>query len=54
VYDSAIAVPYDLPAGKYQLRVALVCPETGVPKVQLAQEGRQADGWYALGEISVE
>jgi len=54
VYDSAIAVPYDLPAGKYQLCVALVCPETGVPKVRLAQEGRQADGWYALGEISVE
>jgi hypothetical protein len=53
VYDDGIAVPYDIPAGAYNLRVGLLCPQSGQPKIQLAQEGRTADGWYELGQVQI-
>ncbi|HZT30589.1 MAG TPA: DUF4832 domain-containing protein [Bryobacteraceae bacterium] len=54
VYDGSLYVPDTLPPGSYRLRVALLDPRTGQPAVQLAIEGRQADGWYDLGTIQVE
>jgi hypothetical protein len=36
------------------VRVAILDPRTGKPFIQLANEGRQPDGWYALGEITVQ
>jgi hypothetical protein len=32
----------------------LLGPRTGQPAIKLAIEGRQSDGWYDLGDISVE
>lgn len=53
LYDSAVVVPVDMPAGVYDLGVALIDPLTGEPKVNLAIAGIGADGWYDLGKITV-
>ncbi len=53
VYDDAVAIPPDLPTGKYKVRVALLDRWTGKPRIYLAQEGRANDGWYELGEVQV-
>jgi hypothetical protein len=53
VYDSAVFLPLDMPEGPYDLDVAIVEPRTRKPHVRLAIEGRQADGWYRLGGITV-
>lgn len=54
VLDHELTVPHDVPEGNYQLEVALLDLACEQPFVQLAIEGRQADGWYALGNIRVE
>jgi len=53
VYESTIAVPRELAPGRYPLRVALLDPVTRRPAIQLAIAGRQASGWYDVGEIVV-
>lgn len=53
LYDSAVFIPVDMPAGVYDLGIALLDPLTGNPKVKLAIAGIGADGWYDLGKITV-
>jgi hypothetical protein len=53
VYDNAVFVPAELPAGEYDLEIALLDPISRQPKVKLAIAGLQPDGWYALGKIRV-
>ena len=53
VFNDPVFVPGDLPAGDYQLSVAILDPATLQPGVKLAIEGRGEDGWYGLGKISV-
>ncbi|MHC4712934.1 MAG: DUF4832 domain-containing protein [Planctomycetota bacterium] len=53
IYDSSVPVPDDIEPGIYLLRVGLLHPTTGEPRIQLAQEGRAEDGWYNLGEIEI-
>jgi hypothetical protein len=43
-----------LPQGDYQLQAGIIDGTTGEPKVKLAMEGLQPDGWYTLGNIMVE
>lgn len=54
LYDDAVFVPADLPPGEYALELALLDPISRQPAIKLAIEGRQPDGWYRLGQISVE
>jgi Domain of unknown function (DUF4832)/Beta-galactosidase len=54
VFDGPIYIPHDLKPGKYSVRIAMLDPRTGKPFIQLAIEGRGPDGWYALGEITVQ
>ena len=54
VYENTIFVPWDLKPGKYRLRVALLEPATRTPVIQLAIAGHQSDGWYDLGDITVD
>src|SRR5262245_50121287 len=54
VFDSTLYVPSTLKPGSYRLRVALLHPKTLQPAIQLAIQGRQADGWYDLGEIRIQ
>jgi hypothetical protein len=54
VYENTVYVPENLRPGTYRFRLAMLDPRTGQPAIRLAIEGRQADGWYDLGEITVE
>jgi hypothetical protein len=53
VYENTIAVPYDISPGRYPVRVAMLDPASHKPAIRLAIEGRQPDGWYQVGEITV-
>jgi hypothetical protein len=54
LYDNAVFVPADMPAGEYQLGIALLDPITQKPKVKLAIAGLEPDGWYNLGKVRVQ
>ena len=54
VYDGTLYVPDNLPDGDYDVRVGILDPRTGQPAIRLAVEGRQADGWYAMGSLTVK
>ena len=54
VYEDSGFVPADLPIGDYEVSVAILDPLSRIPKVKLAIEGRQPDGWYVLGQIHVQ
>jgi hypothetical protein len=54
LYDDAVFVPADLPAGDYELSLGLLDPQTRQPKVKLAIAGMDADGWYTLGKIQIQ
>lgn len=53
VYDDAIIIPWDMPAGNYQLQIGIVERQSHKPKVKLAIEGRDTEGWYSLGKIEI-
>ncbi len=53
VFDGPIQIPSTLQPGPYRVRVALLDPRAGEPAIRLAIEGRQSDGWYDLGGITV-
>ena len=54
VYDGSVYVPADLDEGNYDVRVAMLDPRTGLPAIKFANEGLQADGWYAMGALTVK
>ena len=53
IYDHTLVVPDHLPTGRYKLQIALVDRINHEPRVNLAIEGRQEDGWYPLGPIEI-
>jgi len=53
VFESTVFIPYSLGPGEYQVRIALLDPRTRKPAIKLAIEGRQPDGWYDLGKVTV-
>src|SRR5215467_4052178 len=54
VFDGSVYIPEELSEGSYDVRVAILDPRTGDPAIRLAIEGRQADGWYAMGALTVK
>ncbi len=52
--EENLYIPHGTPPGEYDLDIAIVSPVGYEPRVQLAIEGRKADGWYGLGRISVQ
>ena len=54
VYDNAVFVPAGMPPGAYDLQVGVLDPATKKPKVKLAIEGVDGEGWYTLGKINVQ
>jgi hypothetical protein len=54
VFDGTVYVSGDLPSGAYEVRIAMLDPMTGKPAIRFAIEGRQGDGWYAMGSITVK
>jgi hypothetical protein len=53
VYDNAVFVPAETPAGEYDLSIGLLDPVSRLPKVKLAIQGMEPDGWYRLGKVTV-
>ena len=53
IYDHSLLVPSHVPEGTYELQVAIVDRSKYEPRVKLAIEGREDDGWYKLGQIEV-
>ncbi len=54
VFDGSVYVPDELKAGTYRLRIALLDPRTAQPAIRLAIQGRDPDGWYNLGAITIQ
>lgn len=54
VYDDAIFIPSDLPAGEYNLQIAIVDKLKHQPRIKLAIAGRLDDGWYQIGKVNVK
>jgi len=54
VVDEPLYIPEHLTPGKYTVRIALLDPRTDKPAIQLANEGRQPDGWYEMGSVQIE
>lgn len=53
VFEDPLFVPEDLPAGNYELSVALLDPITLKACIRLAIQRRDAGGWYTLGKIRI-
>jgi hypothetical protein len=53
VVDQLVYVPDSLRPGTYRTRLALLDPRTNQPAVRLAIKGREPDGWYSLGTITI-
>lgn len=53
VYDGTLYVPEDLTAGTYEVRIGMLDLRTEQPAIRLAIDGRQTDGWYEMGPITV-
>jgi len=47
-------VPENLAEGTYDFRVAMLDPRTERPTIRFAIEGRQDDGWYGMGSLTVK
>ncbi len=54
IWEGGVYLPADLVPGEYRLRLALLDPRTLEPAIRLAIEGREDDGWYTLGSLTVE
>jgi hypothetical protein len=54
LYDNSIYVPGDMPGGVYQLQIGIVDVQSHEPKVNLAIEGRNPEGWYSIGNIEIK
>jgi hypothetical protein len=54
VFDGTLFLPSNLQAGKYDVRVAMIDPQTNAPAIRFAIAGRDSDGWYSLGSLNVE
>jgi hypothetical protein len=50
---SSIPIPQNLPAGDYELRLALLDPHRLEPAIHLAIDGEGTDGWYELSGITL-
>ena len=54
VFDGTVYLPENLDDGPYDVRIAMLDPRTGKPAIRFAIEGRQEDGWYSAGSLTVK
>ncbi len=54
LYDNSVFIPKNFSPGFYEVQIGIVDRLTGKPKIQLAIEGKDAEGWYDLGKIKIE
>ncbi len=53
VHEEKLYLPDDMPPGDYQIEVAIVDPVSFRPRIKLAIEGVNDEGWYPMGKIRV-
>ncbi len=53
LFDDAIFIPNDMSPGEYELQIAIIDPLTSIPKIKLAIEGMDQDGWYSMGNLKI-
>jgi hypothetical protein len=53
VFEEKLYIPNSTPSGEFKLEIAIVDPVAFAPRVKLAIEGVNTDGWYAMGKINV-
>lgn len=53
VYDNSFSIPEGFQLGIYDVQVAIVDKLNLKPVINLAIEGKEADGWYQLGKINI-
>ncbi len=53
VHDGSLVIPADMPEGIYEMQAGIIDGAAMEPRVKLAMEGLQQDGWYSLGNIRV-
>jgi hypothetical protein len=53
LYDDGVFIPWDMPAGEYDLQIGMIDPLGHRPVIHLAIEGRDKEGWYTLGKVKV-
>jgi hypothetical protein len=53
VFDGTVYIPENL-SGEYKVRVAMLDPRTNQPAIRFGVEGRQGDGWYDMGSLTVK
>jgi hypothetical protein len=53
IFNNDFRIPSDLNPGTYELQVGIIDAVKGTPKVKLAIEGRDKEGWYTMGKIEV-
>lgn len=54
IHDEKLYIPYGTPPGTYQIEIGIISPDSFEPKVKLAIEGINKDGWYPMGKIEVQ
>ncbi len=54
LYDDAVFVSPGTPAGEYDMQIGIVDPLSHEPRVNLAIEGRDTEGWYTIGKINIK
>lgn len=53
LYDDYVTLPDNIPAGTYQIQISIIDKKLQNPKIKLAIEGSDSEGWYTLGKIIV-
>ncbi|WP_372934991.1 DUF4832 domain-containing protein, partial [Mariniphaga sediminis] len=53
LYDDAVFIPRDMPAGVYNIKIGIVDRQSYEPKIKLAIEGRDQEGWYLIGKVNL-
>lgn len=54
VYEDAVFIPQDIEPGTYDLQIGILDPMLLKPRIDLAIEGRNPDGWYSLGPLEIQ
>ncbi|MGI6574200.1 MAG: DUF4832 domain-containing protein [Fermentimonas sp.] len=53
LYDDAVFIPRDMPPGVYDIKIGIVDRQSLEPKVKLAVDGRDQEGWYLIGKLNI-
>ncbi len=54
VFEEKLYIPFDMPVGEYKLEISIVDPVAYNPRVKLAIDGVNKDGWYPMGLINIK